>query len=454
MQQCCGKDENEWYIIVGSFSMKEGKTVRKKMGVTACFLFLLLAASILFCQEGIVETQATGFGDIVNQQLELAREKALEDALRRAVEQAAGALISSSTLMENGTILEDRIYKGARGFVQSFEISKEGPQIFQVGPNETQSLYMVEIQARVVQTFLEQSLQQIIAEIGGIRTLVSLEGNEVFRSGVISMLLESGIDVLDPQAMQDLQDRNKAVMVRNSEEEACAAGLWFFCRFVLRGRCEESVEERVVREVPLVVAGVSFTMDLLDVTQGRVVQSFSVMESMTAGSSFFALEKALEKALGSLGEKEIPQVILSYLPKALEVDLVAIGIPEMGETLAQIPGLSGLQPGETIASQRRFHFRYQGTIPVLVLRLEEFGLHVQAVGNTLTCSPWLVEVRLEGVTFQQFSELCSLWEVEGEYSSSGSVFFLARKAREISEDLVDRGFSILEYDSGKVLARK
>src|SRR5207244_4481131 len=55
-----------------------------------------------------------------------ARQKAIDDALRRAVEMAAGTRVSSTTETKDFQIRMDRVLTHAHGFVRRYEIVNEG----------------------------------------------------------------------------------------------------------------------------------------------------------------------------------------------------------------------------------------------------------------------------------------------------------------------------------------
>ena len=55
-----------------------------------------------------------------------ARDKATQDALRQAVEQAMGAMVYSETMTENAAIVSDKISSQTSGYIQSFDVIKSG----------------------------------------------------------------------------------------------------------------------------------------------------------------------------------------------------------------------------------------------------------------------------------------------------------------------------------------
>jgi hypothetical protein len=57
----------------------------------------------------------------------IARDAAIQDALRKAVEQAVGTMVSSETLVENFQVVRDNIYNKSAGYVKEYKVVKESP---------------------------------------------------------------------------------------------------------------------------------------------------------------------------------------------------------------------------------------------------------------------------------------------------------------------------------------
>ncbi len=91
---------------------------------------------------------------------DVARDRAIEDALRRAVEQALGTFISSETIVENYQLIQDRILSRAGGYVAGYRIVSEGIE---------DGLYRVRILARVRKGELQNDAE-------AIRTLILRRG--------------------------------------------------------------------------------------------------------------------------------------------------------------------------------------------------------------------------------------------------------------------------------------
>ncbi len=103
-----------------------------------CVFSLLLSVIPVHANQVI----AIGSAEIYSGNVGSARNQALQNAQRQAVEQGVGALIDSNTISENFQIIKDEILSSSRGFVTNYEILEEGR-------TEDGAAYQVKIRANV-----------------------------------------------------------------------------------------------------------------------------------------------------------------------------------------------------------------------------------------------------------------------------------------------------------------
>ncbi len=84
--------------------------------------------------------EATGVAAITAAGPAKARDGAIADALRKAVEQAVGTMVSSETMVENYAVLSDNVYTRSTGYVKDYEVLGETPGM---------DLYQVRVRATV-----------------------------------------------------------------------------------------------------------------------------------------------------------------------------------------------------------------------------------------------------------------------------------------------------------------
>ena len=102
--------------------------------------------------EGAVtkSVRAKGLAAIIEGDEVAAFQRAKAAALREAVEEAVGTLITGATRVRNFSVIEDHILTGTSGFVSDFAIVEQGPQ--------GDSTYLVVVDASVSLTALSASI--------------------------------------------------------------------------------------------------------------------------------------------------------------------------------------------------------------------------------------------------------------------------------------------------------
>lgn len=114
---------------------------------------LLLLISSSASAKG-TKVKATGVAAIYRGDTAAARDKAIQDAQRKAVEQAVGTLVSSQTVTENFQLLSDKIYSRAKGYVRSYRV---------LSTKTEDGAVQVEIEAEVSSGNLKNDLDGILA---------------------------------------------------------------------------------------------------------------------------------------------------------------------------------------------------------------------------------------------------------------------------------------------------
>jgi hypothetical protein len=137
--------------------------------------------------EGSQELVADGVAAISNGDKGIARDHAIEDAKRKAVEQGVGSVLSSESKVENFQLVFDKISSRATGYVSSYSIVSE---------QSDSSLYRVTIRARVRMADLQN-------DISGILNMVETQGRP--RVMVVIRDTKAGTDEADPDLVSDLE---------------------------------------------------------------------------------------------------------------------------------------------------------------------------------------------------------------------------------------------------------
>jgi hypothetical protein len=152
----------------GTFFLSAGGIMKIKRGAGVVFwgfLFIMVLSFNAFArnaaddnntgadvQGGAELVTAQGTAVINDGDESSARNAAIRDALRKAVEQSVGVIVSSQTTVENYKLLSDRIYSNTSGYVHDYKIINEGA---------SNNIYNVTIQATIGTKHLKDDLGAI-----------------------------------------------------------------------------------------------------------------------------------------------------------------------------------------------------------------------------------------------------------------------------------------------------
>lgn len=215
--------------------------MKRLIVLCSCFLAIFLLPSFLSAGEIIV---ADGMAVMVGDNIPGARDKALDDALRKAVEQVVGTLVSSDTMSENYRVIHDKILAQTTGYVEKYNVL-----------NETREgeIYRVKIQAEVGKDNLMNDLRAlgllhvlkekpkvmviIDEKVGGLYGTTGWEEVSQAESTIIEKLLNAGFNVVDPQTVRANITRDKALrMLEGDPSAAATAGLQHGAQVVITGK--------------------------------------------------------------------------------------------------------------------------------------------------------------------------------------------------------------------------
>jgi hypothetical protein len=163
MVLCLTRYEN--YAIVYRFSLHLSRHTytfgERIMRTFVCLFLSILCLSCVFQDLSFaasesadlsttpVNASADGVGVIIDDNTALARDQAIQDALRLVVEQAAGTMVLSETMVQNYEVLRDQIYSKSQGYIQRYEVTDESIE---------GNLYKVTIQAAVAKGDLKNDI--------------------------------------------------------------------------------------------------------------------------------------------------------------------------------------------------------------------------------------------------------------------------------------------------------
>ena len=357
----------------------------------ALFLIFVIPAGSGFAQHESVKTiVSVGMAGGKSPQ---ARDIAINDALRNAVEQGVGTYISSETTVEQMTLVEDRIYSESRGYIKSYEVIDEGVK---------EGIYQVKISAVVKMEQLADDLESIgllIRKKRNPRVMVVVyskeshspcwgvveEGNRDAENQIESKLMAKGFQVVDAGQVK-----------RKKELEA----------LLLQG--DPSMASKVAKDFGAeILVEANVTRDFVHQKElfGRLMRFFSneirikALETDTAKVVFSGYRTRphsgaealtpLEEATSELTDEMIAVILEQwrkdvYQAGSYQLSLTGASFQDISsfkKDLREIRGLTDVQTRSFQSGIALLEIKYQGPLEELVEKIsQKKSPHMEIVG--------------------------------------------------------------------------
>lgn len=409
-------------------------------------ILLIILINITIYATKYETVEVTGMGYIINENVEIAREKAIEDALRLSVEKVVGTIISSTETIEDGVLIEDKIYKNSAGFVKRYEIIREDY-------NPEYETYYITIRAQVMTAEIELELKDILMSAGTAKLVTYIEDPSNLSNKLKTDLINSGIELIDTNQLEDIKDRDQILNIKN--DEFTETGLWFWSRYILRGKIEIKDEGiKYIGNTRVNVLSLNYTYELIDTINARVIQVFTD-NLINNGATYTAARTRLENAAYENLEGKIGRALADYYTRAEIVTLFSSGIENTRQILSSIPGISQLERIDSINQQEQFIFRYNGNIDTLGRRLSENNIEVNIQGTIIRINQRKIQIEIKNTTFADFAKINQAYPNEQINFSNGRITMtIAGNPTNIAFKLHELGYEIITIEGNYIKAEK
>jgi len=302
-----------------------------------------------------------------------ARDDALTDAQRRAVEQGIGLYIKSETLVVNLELISDTIYRNVKGYVHTYRILKENY-------NTDKDVYWVMIEATVRAGKIELDLDDLYVRLrvaGNPRVIVAIDQNagsapaDLTQNEVTDKLVDLGFKVLDGEQLAVTRQRQALRMLRDGRIDAVTAMALQDCAdVVIVGTANARRPETVPGDTAAYSCQATLDVKAISTDTGRVI---SAARGKAIGAGFSAEsseEIALENAAKSWVEGNLGKLVRAVVDPCKEYNVNITGC-----THAQVEALDSaladlrfVRQTDLIAFDKGYaqlSVQFQGTIKML-----------------------------------------------------------------------------------------
>ena len=329
-------------------------------------LALLCGSMPAFGQQSQTVT-AEGVGAVFGNDRAIARDQAIQDALRKAVEQAVGTLVSSETMVQNFQTLNDKIYTQTQGYIQSYRILSETP-----GTN----IHQVTIQATVAIGDLEKDLQALgflLGQVGKPRIMILVAEQQigqqyynywwgthrgaqtdlnVAENTIMDRFREKGFDIVDHQAQAgNIKVPPAFQVVELSNQNAVTLGKQVDAEIVLIGKAlARSAGSIAGTSMKSIQANIS--MRAIQVDNARVLSSGNENAAAVHIDEVTGGVEAIKKASAKMSAKMMDDILKNFQKRVgatTTVQLIVLGLVDANDirrfknsVLLQVRGVEGI----------------------------------------------------------------------------------------------------------------
>ena len=300
------------YLRERSFRSQRGKAMKRVIwSITGCLLLVLLLISPVSAQESASkEVIASGESFVEGGNVPGARQRAIEEALRGAVEQGLGVFISSESYVKNYQTINDKIFSNTKGYVKQYDILSE---------NELGNRYRVSIRALVSLDSIKNDLvaTALLRQQMHNPRLMILVGtskgqvDEAARSARIRLektFVEKHFDLMDPATSEKLHNNTKMLLEVTKETVIAAKiGLEHHAEVVLTGIIDSDLLGK--SNTGFDSARSTLRLRAIDPTTAKIFASAEESATGLGQGSGEALSVSGGKAAGKVGDYTLQEIL-------------------------------------------------------------------------------------------------------------------------------------------------
>ena len=331
------------------------------------------------------KVRATGKAVIYKNFTQIARDRALDNAKRLAVEQSVQVFIKSETLVQNYELIYDRIFARYVGYIDSFEIIEDQPR----GSEYTVTIEAV-VKTAILKEELENLLQSFLMEKANPRLMVVFQEPTpnalIAESALIGFFIEKGFKLTDSKTIRTQMKGGWPGTPEQEKEKMSQLGQQYGAEIIILGSVQTSSNAFTVSGVEMFANRAAVTVKVVQSDTGELMATGTREEKLPGIKDMTRepLEKASRALAQELTEKMV-QWWQNELNQTVSVILIINGLGSYKEAAALLEQLPQEARGVQNIHQRFFdqdrlelEINLKGKIQFLAHDLIHFKLNNKA----------------------------------------------------------------------------
>ena len=308
-------------------------TMKRSLWCLCLFAVLFLSPQVR-AQDPI---RAVGMATIYNNAVDVARDKALENALRNVIEEKVGVMVTSVSEVENFELKMDQILSESRGFISNYKILSEGKQ---------GNTYKVTVEAEVETGRLKDrmaAVQLVMVRKSKPRLMIILNGHEkqqaIAEAVMTKYFLSNGFKIVDVSAAQKTEASFNALS--SDSRTLSSVAQKYGAEIVVLAHVADTVKSFKMGDIEVQSHEVTISNKVLNGDTGEIIATANKSEK---GEFKTAVEEAAAKSARQMRD-DILERWSSELTNTVTIKLLISGLSHsdlsiLKETLKeQVKGL-------------------------------------------------------------------------------------------------------------------
>ncbi|MBP8626639.1 MAG: flagellar assembly protein T N-terminal domain-containing protein [Syntrophorhabdales bacterium] len=307
-------------------------------GLWILIISLLIPFYAVYGSSGNV-VEVEGFASIIDGRKDQARENALNNAFRRAVEQAVGVMVDSDSMVVNAELLNDRIYSKSTGYIKKYNIINE---------KVDGDSYRIKINAIVSKVKIEKDIDeigQIIKKAGNPRIMFLIteqtgndgkptywwgkegsSGSGTAENVLTSVFLQKGFNLVDRKVvLAGIKDNIKKLDVDVDNDTALRLAALGEADVVVIGKVTAN-SGRPMMGTSIRSNQVSFTARAVNADTGQPLASYTTNAVQAHVDPVTGTSQAIQKAANDMAERLSYQILGKLKKRASGLHTVKISV--------------------------------------------------------------------------------------------------------------------------------
>ncbi len=299
----------------------------KRLSVHLVLLVAVLLILVIGAFAQSKEIKAKGYGTIHGNDKAAARDKAIEDAQRKAVEQAMGTMISSESVTKNFQLISDRILSLSSGYIEKYRVISEkevdGEVEVEIAAIVGMSKLNDSVQAiknlirrmdrpKIMVLIAEQSIReegQQLSEKSRGEVVLSSTSLGVVENVLIEFFRAKGFDFVDRQALAGQIEIADPLTLVNDKERIKKIANLTDAQVVIFGQAQA----RTTGEVQGIYSGqANISLRALKTDTGEIIAATNAHAAVPFVDPSTANTKALSEAAKKISQKLMDQILSQW----------------------------------------------------------------------------------------------------------------------------------------------